>query len=56
MTNIEQVRAVLNSPCTSYWLKDALTAALKRDCVDVAHDATELARILNERVASMQPH
>lgn len=40
---------VLASPCTSYWLKNALRSALERDCVDAAADAELLARLLRAR-------
>lgn len=35
----------------SYWLKDALKAALLRDAVDSANDAELLADILKRRAA-----
>lgn len=40
---------VLQSPTTSQWLKDALRAALNRDCVDASHDGEVLAMILSQR-------
>ena len=42
------VQKVLADPTASYWLKDALAAAMARDPVDAANDAEVLARILAE--------
>ena len=39
----EQIEA---NPADSYWLKDALRAALRRDVVDAANDAEVLAKVL----------
>lgn len=44
MMNIE---AILQSPTVSFWVKDALQSALKRDPVDAANDAEMLAAILS---------
>ncbi|GAB5098064.1 hypothetical protein [Caballeronia sp. HLA56] len=50
---IEQVdadiQAALSSPSISYWLRDALLSALRRDCVDAARDAQILATWLDRR-------
>lgn len=40
---------ILASPSTSFWLKDALRAALQRDPVDAASDAELLATVLASR-------
>ena len=48
-----EVQAVLASPSTSFWLKDALQAALQRDPVDAANDAELLASLLADRCAAM---
>lgn len=40
---------LLASPFSSYWLKDALRAALDRDPVDAAHDAELLSLVLGAR-------
>lgn len=37
---------VLSNPCASYWLKDALRSAMRRDPVDAAGDAGLLADVL----------
>jgi hypothetical protein len=34
---------------TSYWLRDSFKAALKRDPIDAAHDAEQLATFLTQR-------
>jgi hypothetical protein len=48
------VQEVLASPSTSFWLKDALQAALLRDPVDAANDAELLAAVLASRCAALQ--
>ena len=42
----EQIRRILADPAASYWLRDALRAALKRDPVDAANDAEVLREVL----------
>jgi hypothetical protein len=39
----------MDSPTASFWLKDALKAALRRDVVDASHDAEILAQVLGAR-------
>ena len=41
--------AILTDPTSSYWIKDALRAALERDPVDAANDAEILALVLDQR-------
>jgi hypothetical protein len=41
--------AIIGNPSTSYWLSDALNASLKRDPIDAAHDAEQLASLLTQR-------
>lgn len=48
------VDAILTSPSASFWLKDALKAALQRDPVDAANDAESLAAVLVNRCAALQ--
>ena len=43
------IHAIIGNPSTSYWLSDALRAALKRDPIDAAHDAEQLASLLTQR-------
>jgi hypothetical protein len=43
------IHAIIGNPSTSYWLSDALKAALKRDPIDAAHDAEQLASLLTQR-------
>jgi hypothetical protein len=45
-----EVEQVLSDPAASFWLKDALRAALARDPVDAANDAEILFRLLDERL------
>lgn len=45
----DDVDQVLSDPSTSYWLRDALRAAMVRDPVDAANDAQVLARLLDAR-------
>ena len=47
------VRELLDSPCTSDWLKASLRSALYRDCVDASHDAELLAMVLGARADDM---
>ena len=47
----EQLSAtILNDPTQSYWLKDAVQALSKRDCVDAAHDVETLRLLCNLRM------
>ncbi|KPX32994.1 MULTISPECIES: hypothetical protein [Pseudomonas syringae group] len=46
MSLTADIEAIMESPDTSYWLKDTLTSALKRDCIDAAGDAEILFQIL----------
>lgn len=48
------MQEILTSPGTSFWLKEALQAALQRDPVDAANDAELLALVLASRRASLQ--
>jgi hypothetical protein len=50
MNSLPSTETILASPCTSYWLKDAIRAALSRDCLDALRDAETLAAILKRRV------
>ncbi|GAB5101367.1 hypothetical protein [Caballeronia sp. HLA56] len=43
------IQAALNTPSMSFWLRDALLSALRRDCVDAARDAQILATWLGRR-------
>jgi len=45
----ERLNAILNDPSASYWLKDSLRSALRRDIVDAANDAEVLAEVLADR-------
>jgi hypothetical protein len=50
--NIDQAggwRAVRDSPCTSYWLKDAIDHNWGRDPVDALMDAEVLVALLRTR-------
>jgi hypothetical protein len=40
---------ILADPCSSYWLKDALRSAVRRDIVDALNDAEALIAILQDR-------
>ncbi|WP_199041229.1 MULTISPECIES: hypothetical protein [unclassified Dyella] len=43
------IESVLADPGASNWLKDALRAAITRDPVDAANDASTLKNILEDR-------
>jgi len=45
---------VLRNPATSYWLRDAIQSALKRDAVDALADAELLTALLAQRLAELQ--
>lgn len=47
--DLPTVEEVLSGFSSSHWLKQALQSALNRDCVDAAHDAELLSKILNAR-------
>lgn len=44
---------LLASPCTSFWLRDALTSALSRDPVDALNDAEILVAVLNRHLQQL---
>jgi hypothetical protein len=39
----EEIKA---NPCTSYWLREALTKLFQRDCLDAERDAELLHRVM----------
>lgn len=45
-----EIARVLASPTSSQWLKDALRAAIRRDCADACDDAALLARLLDNKL------
>lgn len=45
--------AILNDPCASFWIKNALRSALERDSVVALNDAELLADILRENLVIM---
>ena len=44
-----RIRRLFSNEATSYWLRDALTTALQRDCVDAVADAEILLDVLRSR-------
>lgn len=50
-----EIRKVMRSEEASFWLKDSLSTALKRDCVDAANDAEYLAVLLKLRCELLTP-
>ena len=48
-SEVPTVEDLLKDPSTSFWLRNALIAALSRDPVDAANDAEVLARVLDRR-------
>ena len=50
------IHAIIGNPSTSYWLSDATKSALKRDPIDDAHDAEQLASILTQRAKEQTAH
>jgi hypothetical protein len=49
----ERLNTILNDPSASYWLKDALRSALRRDIVDALNDAEALLAILQDRFSKL---
>jgi hypothetical protein len=45
MSAQEMMRLLQIDPCTSYWLKDAINAIARRDCVDALRDAETLVAV-----------
>jgi hypothetical protein len=45
----KRIVALLDNPATSFWLRDALLAALQRDPVDSLNDSEHLVEILTDR-------
>jgi len=43
------IEEIVDDPAASFWLKNALGAALIRDPVDAANDAEMLAQVLDQR-------
>jgi len=43
------IEQIIDDPAVSFWLKNALRAALMRDPVDAANDAEVLAQVLDQR-------
>ena len=44
-----RLNTILNDPSASYWLKNALRSATRRDIVDALNDAETLLAILQDR-------
>ena len=44
---------LLANQSVSYWLKDAIRAADRRDPIDAANDADTLARIMEQRAQEL---
>lgn len=49
MKRLPLIEEVISDPAASNWLKNALMAALQRDAVDAANDASLLAALLERR-------
>lgn len=45
---------ILDDPCASFWIKNALRSALVRDPVDALNDAELLVNILQENLVILQ--
>ena len=52
--NVLTAERVLNDPAASFWLKEALKAALTRDPIDAASDAHVLAVLLRNIADGVQ--
>lgn len=49
MGRMVTIESALTDPTLSYWFKDVLRSALKRDPVDAATELELLASLLNQR-------
>ncbi|MQT27531.1 hypothetical protein GHN41_21070 [Pseudomonas helleri] len=49
MTVEAEIKALVDSPVTSYWLRNALLSVLTRDYIDAVKDADVLSDLLNRR-------
>ena len=49
MTVEAEIKALVDSPVTRYWLKNALLSVLTRDYIDAVKDADVLSDLLNRR-------
>jgi len=47
------ITSILASPASSEWLRQSLTQALTRDCVDAANDAELLSDLLIRKCSSI---
>ena len=45
----KQINRIIDSPSTSFWLKDAFKELMQRDCLDAAGDAELLGSLLGRR-------
>lgn len=52
-SEMKKIEQVLVDPASSYWLKEALQGALKRDPVDAVNDAMLLAELLEARLDNL---
>lgn len=53
LSGFPEIDEVFCDPAASFWLKDALHSALRRDPVDAVNDAEVLARLLDARCRSV---
>lgn len=51
---MSQAAQILSDPAASYWLKDALRAALNRDACDALNDAEALTVALKDNLQLAQ--
>ena len=48
------IQTVLDDPCASYWLKNALKSMLERDPLDALQDAQLLAALMDVRLLNLE--
>lgn len=53
MPSDSEIRRICEDPAVSYWLRDALLGALKRDPIDAAADAGLLSLVLDKRASEI---
>lgn len=49
----EEMQYIINSPYTSFWLRNAIQECLARDALDARADAKLLFNLLNDRLNEM---
>ena len=49
----EEMKYIINSPYTSYWLRNAINECLERDALDARADAKLLFNLLDDKLNNL---